>query len=43
MPCRDLLAARYPIRKKDDLLPLFSLGTRETLALLTEELRPAAE
>jgi hypothetical protein len=27
LPCRDLLVARYPIRKKDDLLPLFSLGS----------------
>ncbi len=41
LPCRDLQAARYPIRRKDDLLPLFRLGTRESLALLTEELRQA--
>ena len=41
LPCRDLLVARYPIRKKDDLLPLFSLGTRETLALLNAELGQA--
>lgn len=39
LPCRDLLVVRYPIRRKDDLLPLFSLGTEETLALLVAELR----
>ena len=39
LPCRDLLVVRYPIRRKDDLLPLFSLGTKETLALLVAELR----
>jgi hypothetical protein len=41
LACRDLLVVRYPIRKKDDLLPLFSLGTRESLALLKAELRQA--
>ena len=39
LACRDLLVVRYPIRMKQDLLPLFNLGTRETIALLTEELR----
>ena len=39
LPCRDLLVVRYPIRRKDDLLPLFSLGTEETLGLLVAELR----
>ena len=41
LSCRDLLVVRYPIRRKDDLLPLFSLGARETLALLMAELRRA--
>lgn len=37
--CRDLLVVRYPIRRKDDLLPLFSLGAQETRALVMAELR----
>jgi len=41
LPCRDLLVVRYPIRRKDDLLPLFSLGAQETLGLLMAELRRA--
>ena len=39
LTCRELLVVRYPIRMKQDLLPLFNLGTRETVALLMEELR----
>jgi hypothetical protein len=41
LPCRDLLVVRYPIRRKDDLLPLFSLGPEETLKLLVAELQQA--
>jgi len=39
LSCRELLVVRYPIRRKDDLLPLFSLGVHETLPLVMAELQ----
>jgi hypothetical protein len=39
LSCRNLLVVRYPIRRKDDLLPLFSLGAHETLPLVMAELQ----
>jgi len=39
LACRDLLVVRYPIRTKEDLLPLFNLGTSELTSLLTQRLK----
>ena len=39
LPCRELLVVRYPIRRKDDLLPLFSLGAHETFPMVMAELQ----
>ena len=37
--CRDGLLVRYPIRMKEDLLPIMNLSTHEAVNLLNEHLR----
>lgn len=39
LPCRDLLVVRYPIRTKEDLLPVFNIGVAEMSQMLIKRLR----